>query len=261
MLDAKAANARAQALVHAFEPSRQDVLGGLYSKIESRFIDLYRGLHGPDEGSFSAAIALDGEMQVDFHDQGGHPPLALHSEGHQDSVGLCLYLALAERLGGNTIGLTMLDDVVMSIDSGHRRNLAKLLGEAFPNRQFLITTHDRTWARQLRAVGVIPGKNVTEFESWDIESGPANVSGAVAWDVIHQHLERNEISSAAHILRHYLEGFFTEVCESLQAKVVMRSDGRWTLGDVLPPAIAKYRRFLRRGSGAYAAHPSAQVLW
>ena len=38
------------------------------------------------------------DFKVDFHGRGVNPPNALHSEGHQDSMGICLYLSLAERL-------------------------------------------------------------------------------------------------------------------------------------------------------------------
>ena len=55
-------------------------------------------------------------LEVGFYGRGTFPPHAFHSEGHQDSMGLCLYLALAERLTEGLIDLIILDDVVMSVD-------------------------------------------------------------------------------------------------------------------------------------------------
>ena len=40
---------------------------------------------------------------------------------------VCLYLALAERLTGGMIDLVMLDDVVMSVDAEHRRQVCHLM--------------------------------------------------------------------------------------------------------------------------------------
>ena len=138
---------RASTLVDEFERSRDIVLQKLYDDIRDRFVGLYKQLHGSDEKSFQAQIKPEGaalNLEVDFYGRGPHPPHALHSEGHQDSMGLCLYLALSERLTGGFIDITILDDVVMSVDADHRRELCHLIASAFPQRQFLITTHDKT---------------------------------------------------------------------------------------------------------------------
>jgi recombinational DNA repair ATPase RecF len=65
-------------------------------------------------------------------------------------MGLCLYLALSEQLNKGLMNLTILDDVVMSVDADHRRELCHLLAKSFPDQQFIITTHDKTWANQLK---------------------------------------------------------------------------------------------------------------
>ncbi|HNS26345.1 MAG TPA: chromosome segregation protein SMC, partial [Methanobacteriaceae archaeon] len=140
---------RAEILLQAFEDSRKEVLNELYSDIKDRFVELYRELHGIDEAEFEAALTSAGagiDFQVDFHGRGEHPPHALHSEGHQDSMGICLYLALAERLTQGYIDLIILDDVMMSVDAPHRRRICHLLADFFKGKQFFITTHDRIWA-------------------------------------------------------------------------------------------------------------------
>ena len=83
---------------------------------------LYRQLHGSDEDAFTARIEPHGaalDFEVDFYGRGMHPPHALHSEGHQDSMGISVYLALAERLSEGLIDLVILDDVMMSVDTDH----------------------------------------------------------------------------------------------------------------------------------------------
>jgi DNA repair exonuclease SbcCD ATPase subunit len=145
---------RAAKLAESFQQARDKVLGRLYDEIRDRFVQLYRQLHGLDEKMFTAKIEPERaglSLEVDFYGRGTHPPQALHSEGHQDSMGLCLYLALAERLTKGLIDMIILDDVMMSVDADHRRQACNLLAKSFPDRQFLITTHDKTWANQLRA--------------------------------------------------------------------------------------------------------------
>ena len=87
---------RAEILLNIFLNSRDKIIGSLFSEIEGRFIELYRELHGSDEAQFNAHLQPKGggvELEVGFYGRGNHPPHALHSEGHQDSMGICLYLA------------------------------------------------------------------------------------------------------------------------------------------------------------------------
>jgi hypothetical protein len=231
----------------SFIVSRDLVLGGLYDSIRDRFVDIYRELHEPDESKFTAKIEPDEtglNLEVDFHGRGTHPPHALHSEGHQDSMGLCLYLALCEYLTKGAIDLVMLDDVMMSIDAGHRRAVCRLLKTHFPNRQFFITTHDRTWANQLRSTGVVDKKGMAEFYSWHIDTGPVVNDEPYLWERIDQDLVRNNIPDAAARLRRGLEQFFGEVCDGLQAPVTYKLNMQWELGDYLPAAMRRYHDLL-----------------
>ncbi len=241
--------AQARSLSQHFEKARDEVLSSLYGKIEERFSNLYRIIHSDDEGGFESTIRPEGaglKMEVEFYGRGKFPPVALHSEGHQDTMGICLYLALAERLTGSLLNLTILDDVVMSVDAGHRRKFCELLAKQFPGRQFLITTHDRTWARQLATTGVVRKNNSIEFARWTIATGPLVTTEKDTWSKIEEDIIGGDIPSAAHRLRRGAEGYFEEVCNNLQAQVRYRTDARWDLGDFAPAAIGAYRHYLEK---------------
>jgi recombinational DNA repair ATPase RecF len=239
---------RASLIKSAYENAKDNVLNTLYSKIQTDFVSYYKLLHGEDEKEFEAVLQSRGPellFEVDFHGRGKFPPLALHSEGHQDSMGLCLYLALAKLLSEDKVLLIILDDVVMSIDSGHRRFFSRLLRTKFPNRQFLITTHNRTWARQLQTDGVVKGRNVIEFASWSLETGPILGRESEFWRQIYGCIKSNDISTAAGKLRENSEYYFNEVCDKLRARTIHRLDERYELGDLLLPAISRYKELLR----------------
>lgn len=240
---------RASILILSFLKARDNILGNLYDNIKNRFVSLYRQLHGLDEEKFSAKIEPVGaglSFEVDFYGRGTHPPQALHSEGHQDSMGICLYLALSERLTEGLIDLVILDDVVMSVDADHRRQICHLLASSFPNRQFLITTHDKTWASQLKSEGVVRSHGMVEFYNWNIETGPEVNTEVDIWDKIEADLQRNDIPSAAARLRRGSEQFFGTVCDVLQVSVPYKQNGRWELGDFLLPAMDKYRDLIKK---------------
>lgn len=244
---------RASTLLDSFQAARDSVLRRLYDNIRDRFVELYRQLHGSDEDNFMAKLELEGagiDFEVDFYGRGTHPPHALHSEGHQDSMGLCLYLALAEQLTEGLIDLVILDDVMMSVDADHRRELCHILATSFPNRQFLITTHDKTWANQLRHEGIVDSRRTIEFFNWNIDTGPQVNREVDMWSQIGEDLQKNDVSSAAARLRRGSEAFFGMVCDSLNAQVTYKLTGRWELGDFIPAAIRQYRKLIKQAKKA-----------
>lgn len=76
------------------------------------------------------------------------PRLTL-SEGYRNSLGLCIFLAMANRKPDNDHPL-ILDDVVVSFDRNHRGMIAEVLKNSFNNRQVILFTHDRVWYCELR---------------------------------------------------------------------------------------------------------------
>lgn len=256
--DARLVSARATVALQAFQQARDNVLATIYSDVSTSFENYYRALHGRDEAEFEATLVpRDGalDFEVDFYGLGQHPPVAFHSEGHQDSMGICLFLALGEYLGAGALDLFLLDDVVMSVDAGHRRRLAELLQRDFPRRQFIITTHDGTWARQLRSAGVVTSRNaVVELFGWNLQSGPSLNDATDPFEKIEQLLDADDVPGAAHLLRRNSEAFFRGLAEGIGAKVTFRGDGRWELQDFVSGVVSAYTSHLKRAKQHVRQH-------
>jgi recombinational DNA repair ATPase RecF len=214
-------------------------LEGIYKDVESAFSDFYRKINHQDESTFSAKLMPSiGKLgfDVDFYGRGHFPPGAYHSEGHQDGMGLCLYLALMRHLLGDNFTFAVLDDVLMSVDAGHRREVCGLLKELFSKTQFIFTTHDEIWLRHMKSEGLIKGRSFAHFRTWNVDMGPTEWSDRDVWSDVDAHLTKNDIRAAAALLRHYLEHFAKEACDRLRASVEFRGDAQFTLGDLLPNA-------------------------
>lgn len=257
---------KSHALLRSFIASRDAVLSGLYNSVRDRFVSLYRRLHILDEPSFSAELQPNNaglDLTVDFLGHAMAPPLAFHSEGHQDSMGICLYLALADRISMDKVHFTVLDDVVMSVDVNHRRELCGLLRDEFPGHQFILTTHDRTWAQQLRDTGTVRRRNCVEFSRWTFEAGPYDAPIADMWVKVDEALEQNDISGAAANLRRGTEEFLQTVCDALHAEVPFKRDFRYDLGDLCPAALKRYKFLLQqalRSAQSWSKPDLAQVI-
>lgn len=253
----------AKIISDTYTATKDSVLENLFNSVNDDFSEYYKFLHGKDEDGFYSELKSDGaqlDFKVDFYGRGTHHPRALHSEGHQDSMGLCLYMALNKKISEGKVKLVILDDVVMSIDSDHRRSVCKLLIEKFPDMQFIITTHNRTWARQLSTDGVVKRKNLKEFKGWSIDSGPKYSENLEVWDEIRKKIEDNEIASAAHQLREHLEFFFGNVCDSLAADVRYRIDGRNELGDFLNGAKSAYKNLLKKAKKSARSWDNSEAV-
>jgi len=241
---------RADLILSNFEQARDSVLEGIYDEVRNNFERYYKTLHSEDEYSFSSKISHEEAeliFEVNFYGRGMFPPHALHSEGHQDSMGLCLFFALNKYLIKDAINMIILDDVIMSIDRGHRRNICALLKDAFPDKQLIITTHDTTWARQLKSEGLVTRKNMIHFLNWNIETGPIIEMEKDLWDKIKEDLEKDDAPSAAHKLRRNAECFFDDVCDFLRATgLPYKATHQWDLGEFASAAISTYKKYLRR---------------
>ena len=223
-------------------------LTALYAAVENAFSEFYREINSEDEGAFKAQFQLDeGKLglEVAFYGRGMFPPGAYHSEGHQDGMGVCLYLALMKRLLGSRFRFAVLDDVVMSVDRDHRKQFCRLLRDRFPNTQFIITTHDKVWAKQMQTEGLVEQKGGIAFHSWSVQTGPIFEQMTEVWDEIEGDLAKNEVETAASRLRRHLEYVAGEVADQLGAKPTYRGDFSYDLGDLLPAVIGRQSELLK----------------
>lgn len=86
------------------------------------------------------------EISLKFYGIEQDSPRLTLSEGHRNSLGLCIFLAMAKREDTPIF----LDDVVVSFDRNHRGRVASLLEKEFSNRQILLFTHERDWYIELK---------------------------------------------------------------------------------------------------------------
>lgn len=242
---AKERATRARLISDTYSKTSDKVLGALYSEVETGFATFYGFINRDDENAFKAKLVPSmGKLGfgVDFYGRGFFPPGAYHSEGHQDSMGLCLYLALMKHLFGAAFTFAVLDDVLMSVDAGHRREVCALLKREFPNTQFLVTTHDPIWLRHMKTEGMIGSRSGLQFRSWNVDQGPTCWDDRDVWKEIEDYLNKNDVRSAAALLRHYLEYASSELCHRFRAPVEYRGDARYQLGELLPAAVSRLRK-------------------
>ncbi|MDR7225060.1 ABC-type lipoprotein export system ATPase subunit [Aminobacter aminovorans] len=119
-------------------------------------------LHVPGEADKAIDVALK------FYGVDQESPRLTLSEGQRNALGLCIFLAMAKQ--GDANSPIILDDVVVSMDRGHRSKVATLLEKEFSDRQIILLTHDREWFFELSRFLRKPHWTSVRLLPWD---GPA----------------------------------------------------------------------------------------
>jgi DNA repair exonuclease SbcCD ATPase subunit len=206
-----------------FQTARQRHYDRNLGQIQERFEEIYSALHSDEEvEDFSAKLESTKQgvkFRTSFRDEDTHRPKLVYSEGHQDSMGLALFLSMCEVVGGEAIEFLILDDVVTSIDAAHRSDIANLLGNQIGGDfQLIMTTHDKVWARRLRTTKYI--QNTAHFADCTFNAGVHHSEDiANPWGMIDYYLERNDITAAAAWGRKTAEWFCSKGCERFNAEL------------------------------------------
>lgn len=145
-------------------------------------------------------------------------------------MGLCLYLALMKHTLKDQFTLAVLDDVLMSVDVGHRREVCNLLKAKFPKTQFILTTHDPVWLQFMRTENLI--QSSINFGGWTVDSGPQVWNESDIWKQIADKLGQNGVAGAAATLRRFLEYVATILADNLRARIEYHGNGHYDLGDL-----------------------------
>ncbi|NQT74408.1 MAG: AAA family ATPase [Chloroflexi bacterium] len=244
----KAQSIVAQKVMDYYNTTATQVLEGVYDQVAEDFSAYYRAINREDEKRFVGKLTSEPaklSFDVDFYGRGLFPPGAYHSEGHQDAMGLCLYLALMKHTLGDKFTFAVLDDVLMSVDAGHRREVCRLLKKEFPKTQFILTTHDRVWLQYMKTENVISRSQ--SFGGWTVDCGPRVWDDHDVWIEIQEELAKDNVAQAAWLLRHYLEYIAVILADNLRARIEFRGDGHYDLADLMPHVLKQWRTLLENG--------------
>jgi chromosome segregation ATPase len=135
------------------EQTRRTYIDGILKSVSNRVDSLYSHLH-PNEKVGGIKFLLDPDKKASlsvhgsFETETGIPPQAFYSESHLDTLGICIFLALAERYSADET-IILLDDVLTSADQGHMDRFLDMVHDEFATkRQLILTTIPNVLARE-----------------------------------------------------------------------------------------------------------------
>lgn len=224
-----------------FTALKKDFVKTLVSEIEKDVIEFYKFIHYDDEiknPKLVVSKAKGVKLQIDFYDRTGINPRSFSSEGHLDTLGICIFLAIAKRLSKTPI--MVLDDVIATVDMGHKDRIAMLLFEEFKDYQIIITTHNKLWYDQLKKMeneyrsSLSERYEFAEIIDWSLVEGPIFTRFKSEKQIIYHHLDSEyvDLHAAANGARRYLEYVLYTFCKVQGVK--LRLQNEYMLKDYLP---------------------------
>lgn len=228
-LAAHAVDARRKAAQEVLAATAADVTQ-IYGAFHEGEAALRVSLEMKEHGSGSAKVL------VDVLEQAGEDPRGLLSEGHLDTLGLAMFFAL-HRHPGHTLGLLMLDDVLGTIDTGHRERVVRwLMREIAPHRQLIVTTHSRQWWEWLIELQRTEGVE-DRFRHHEVVRDAGGVASLVDVQTRLERLRAAVEGSAdpiqiGQLAGHILEAELREIRIAWRLAVSARPGERYTIGDL-----------------------------
>ncbi len=247
-----AAHGLAERVFSRYQQRQHEHFHDVIGEISGRVAEIYQFLH-PESGIGGVAVETVGdkgaELSVEFHGKKELPPHRVLSESHLNSLGVALFLAMAETFN-EELGFLVLDDVVNSFDREHRGRLAELLVDKFEDRQLIVLTHDEPFFARISVRA--PAWVREHFTSWSYEDGPRTRRYASdrLVEEARGELEMGNRIQAAQVTRRALEEFLQEACEQLEALLPFRR-GQANDQRIVDEVIRGLRRTLKDRAKAF----------
>ncbi len=185
----------------------------------------YSRLH-PKESVDKVRLAMIGEEGVEFeysfHGEPTQPPRKYLSESHLNSLGVVLFLANA-RIFNENAEFLVLDDIVTSFDTHHRRRLLRLLRDQLSDWQIIILTHENIWFDLIKKEMSQKDWLFLEVKSDDDNGILLDESPATLKTIIEKKKGKEDVTSD---FRNLLEAVLKDICYALEVKFAFRFNDR-----------------------------------
>lgn len=228
------------ALHSMVEKTRKDFLDSVLLEISNTIDDYYQKMH-PEEGigKIKCFMKAGGISSLDilakFHSKEDIPPAAYYSESHLDTLGVCVFIALAKHYNHDGTVLVF-DDILTSVDVEHLERFMRLisdLGDEF--EQIILTTHYRPLRERYRyARGAVANVSIKELRNWDIDKGmfgenTENYLTDLKKYIVSKGFDRQIAAAKGGVM---LEALLDHLTFTYQCKLPRRSHPPYTIADL-----------------------------
>jgi energy-coupling factor transporter ATP-binding protein EcfA2 len=216
-------------IYNEFVKVQKEGLENFINSFSTKINEYYQYMN-PDEPFQEIKIVTMGEedelngitIEYKYNGDWVSPPQKYFSESHLNCFGISFFLASVEAFN-DVNEFIILDDVISSFDSNHRKRFADLLFEKFSKYQIILLTHEEEWFRSF--VKPLANKNGwlvneikwTESKGTHFEESQGDIKAK-----IEKKISDSKVDGLGNPLRQYLEHSLKNICINLDVKVSFR---------------------------------------
>lgn len=215
-------------IFNEFVKRQKEGLDSFINTFSSHINDFYQYMN-PNEQFHEIRIVIIGDddelngitIEYKYNDEWVSPPQKYFSESHLNCFGISFFLASVIAFNKEN-KFIVLDDVISSFDTTHRKRFADLLFEKFTNYQFILLTHEAQWFSYVQQIAkrnnwLIGEIKWTETKGTHIEEKPSELK-----ELIELELANSSVETLGNPIRKYLEAILKDICLNLDVKVRFR---------------------------------------
>jgi AAA domain, putative AbiEii toxin, Type IV TA system len=241
---------RLQKTLEIVHNKRVEYTQNTLDEVASEYNRLYKKIH-PNESLGDLKLLLDPEkrgslfQKAQFEGYEDILPQAYFSESHLDTLGFCVWLAIAKRDCPQD-SIIVLDDIFTSIDSVHLKRIVSLLTEESEKFcQVIITTHYRNWRdRYRRMQSANRSVQLIELWKWSLEKGIRTYTTKIEVDELEvllsaEPFDRQGVASKAGI---FLESILDNMALQYGCKTRHTRDNDYSLKELMDSCSKIFKR-------------------
>ncbi|MFB0496088.1 energy-coupling factor transporter ATP-binding protein EcfA2 [Mucilaginibacter sp. OAE612] len=149
------------------------------------------------------------------------PPQKYFSESHLNCFGISFFLASVVAFNKEN-KFIVLDDVISSFDTNHRKKFADLLFEKFSDYQIVLLTHEEQWFQYVRQLAKKKGWSINEIKWTEAKGTHLDELPNDLKELIESSIASGNINFLGNPIRKYLEHILKGICLNLEVKLSFR---------------------------------------
>ena len=212
-------------IYNEFVKKQKEGLEDFIAKVSGQINEYYQFMN-PGEQFQELRIVTIGEddelngITIEYKYNGNwvSPPQKYFSESHLNCFGLAFFLASVNEFNHENDFL-LLDDVISSFDSNHRKRFADLLFEKFSKYQIVLLTHESEWYQYVSQIAKRKGWLIKEIKWSDADGTHIDSEPSELREQIEANLAKGNIALIGNPMRKYLEHSLKDICANLEVKV------------------------------------------
>lgn len=219
-------------IFNEFVKKQKEALDNFISTFSSTINEYYQFMN-PGEQFDDIRIATMGEedeligikIEYKYRNEWVSPPQKYFSESHLNCFGIAFFLTSVKAFN-KLSDYIVLDDVISSFDSNHRKRFADLLIEKFSDLQIILLTHEKHWFEYVRSVVKNKGWGIMNVK-WSEEKGTYfDETPGTLKEKIEKKISSSSDDKLGNDIREYLEGVLKVNAVNLEVKLKFQFNDR-----------------------------------